>query len=164
MAVAHTQSDRNKAIDCVSLLLVTIHFNPSLFGTMSRRRTADGPPPLPTDVSDYTSVPRTLLALHLDYEHLSHAGTQADRAARLWEHHHPDGDQSPDQSPDPPSSEDNRTSSDADSPTSEDEDADPPTSYNYNYATHAKKLKAYENTITNSNFEQGKQEEAQRYK
>ncbi len=104
---AHTQSDRNKAIDRVSLLLVTIHFNPSLSGTMSRRRTAAGPPPLPTDVSDYTSVPRALLALHLDYEHLSHAGTQADRAARLWEHHHPDRDQSPDQSPDPPSSEDN---------------------------------------------------------
>ena len=124
MAVAHTQSDRNKAIVRVSLLLVAIHSNPSLSGTMSRCRTAAGPPPLPTDVSDYTSVPRALLALHLDYEHLSHAGTQADRAARLWEHHHPDGDQSPD----PPSSEDNRTSSDADSPTSEDEDADPPTS------------------------------------
>ncbi len=48
VVVAHTQSDRNKAINRVSLLLVSIHFNPSLSGTMSRRRTATGPP-LPTD-------------------------------------------------------------------------------------------------------------------
>ena len=91
---------------------------------MSRRRTAAGPPPLPTGVSDYTSVPRALLALHLDYEHLTHAGTRADRAARLWEHHHPDGEQSsdpPSSEDDQPSSEDEQTSSEDAAPTSGDD-------------------------------------------
>ncbi len=44
----------------------SMYFNPSLSGMMSRRRTAAGPPPLPTDD---TSVPHALLALHLELKY-----------------------------------------------------------------------------------------------
>ena len=46
--------------------------------------------PLPTTAQAMRALPSSVLDLHLDRYHLSHAGSKRMRAQRLWEHTHPD--------------------------------------------------------------------------
>ncbi len=82
---------------------------------------AQSPPPLPATAR---ALPSSVLNLHLDRYQLSHAGSRATRAERLWDHTHPlCSGNSPDITP-PPESEDQVNDTSHSSVSSESDNSD----------------------------------------